>query len=68
MPMVISINSILSLLQAITLAYVESTQEETESTPIVSIPRADLATQRPEVSLLMEIAGIVNASSNCNLC
>ncbi len=53
-----------SIISAITLAYVESSQEEIESTPIVSIPKADLTTQRPEVSLLMEMAGIVNASSN----
>lgn len=56
--------SLTIFMQAITLAYVEYMQEEAESTPIISIPRADLATQRPDVSLLMEISGITNASSN----
>lgn len=52
-----------SIISAVTLAYIESVQETTESTPIVSIPKADLASQRPEVKLLLELAGICNATS-----
>ena len=53
-----------SIVSAITLAYIESTQEAMQSTPIVSIPKADLATQRPEVKLLLELAGISNATND----
>lgn len=53
-----------SIISAITLAYIESEQENMWSTPIVSIPTADLATQRPEVKLLLELAGIDNATSD----
>ena len=47
-----------TIISAITLAYIESTQEQQPKTPIVSIPEADLATQRPDVSLLLKLAGI----------
>lgn len=53
-----------SIISAITLAYIESAQEIMEPTPIVSIPKADLATQRPDVNLLLELAGIANASAD----
>jgi exopolyphosphatase len=46
-----------STISAISLAYVES-MVSAQQTPIVSIPRADLATQRPETTLLLELAGI----------
>jgi exopolyphosphatase len=51
-----------SIISAITLAYVESVKGITEKTPIVSIPQADLETQRPETVLLLKLAGISNAS------
>ena len=53
-----------SIVSAITLAYIESTRETIPSTPIVSIPKADLTTQRPEVGLLLELAGILNAKND----
>lgn len=52
-----------SIISALTLAYIESTQEMIESTPIVSIPKADLSSQRPDVKLLLELAGIRNATN-----
>ena len=47
-----------SIVSAITLAYVESIGGETRKTPIVSIPRGDLETQRPETSFLLKLAGV----------
>jgi exopolyphosphatase len=64
-----------TIISAITLAYIESIveasfthqpmQEETTHcvTPIVAIPKADLA-KRPEVEMLFELAVVVNASEN----
>ena len=37
---------------------VVASSSDPPKTPIVSIPRVDLATQRPETTLLMELAGI----------
>jgi exopolyphosphatase len=51
-----------SIISAITLAYIESVKGHTEKTPIVSIPQADLETQRPETALLLKLAGISNAA------
>jgi exopolyphosphatase len=51
-----------SIIGAITLAYVESVRGHTKKTPIVSIPQADLETQRPETVLLLKLAGISNAT------
>lgn len=42
-----------SIVSAIGLAYVEQTK-----TPVVSIPKADLTTQRPETFLLLQWAGV----------
>jgi len=55
-----------SIISAIGLAYVESVgKPESDSaglkTPIVSIPKEDLKSQRPETVLLMELAGISHA-------
>ena len=48
-----------TIVSAVTLAYLESeTTGTTQKTPIVAIPRADFATQRPEANLLFELAGI----------
>jgi exopolyphosphatase len=51
-----------SIISAITLAYVESAKGHMEKTPIVSIPQADLETQRPATVLLLKLAGISNAA------
>ena len=45
-----------SILSALTLGFVEEDKELL--TPVVSIPRRDLQTQRPETSLLLELAGV----------
>lgn len=51
-----------SIVSAIALAYIESTcrssMDHPWKTPVVSIPRADLETQRPETMLLMHLAGL----------
>jgi len=47
-----------TIISALSLAYIESVQEQQPKTPIVAIPKADLDTQRPEVNLLLELAGI----------
>jgi len=47
-----------TIISAISLAYIESVKEDTQKTPIVSIPKADLKHRRPEVRLLLELAGI----------
>ena len=47
-----------SIIAAISLAYIESARQNLDKTPIVSIPKVDLETQRPEVKLLLELAGI----------
>ena len=52
-----------SIVSAIALAYVESvigTESRGPKTPIISIPRADFASQRPETYLLLELAGVSN--------
>lgn len=49
-----------SIISAISLAYIESISQHREKTPIVAIPEADLESQRPEVKLLLELAGIVD--------
>ena len=51
-----------TIVSAVTLAYLESETETTQKTPIVAIPKADFATQRPEVKLLFELAGIADAT------
>jgi exopolyphosphatase len=51
-----------SIISAITLGYIESVKGVTEKTPIVSIPRADLETQRPETVSLLKLAGISHAA------
>jgi exopolyphosphatase len=51
-----------SIISAITLAYIESVKGLMEKTPIVSIPQADLETQRPETVLLLKLAGISDAA------
>lgn len=47
-----------SIVSAIALSYIESTQGVAESTPILSIGRGDLETQRPETKLLLQLAGV----------
>eukprot|EP00978_Attheya_sp_CCMP212_P020722 scaffold59640_cov50-Attheya_sp.AAC.4 len=47
-----------TIISAITLAYVESMAGKTQKTPIVAIPKIDFETQRPEVNLLLQLAGI----------
>jgi exopolyphosphatase len=49
-----------SVVSAITLAYVEASLQPNNQpkTPIVSIPRHDLETQRPETSYLLKLAGV----------
>ena len=49
-----------TIISAISLAYIESMQQGQQKTPIVAIPEADLETQRPEVTLLFELAGILH--------
>eukprot|EP00977_Amphora_coffeiformis_P022192 scaffold10570_cov176-Amphora_coffeaeformis.AAC.42 len=51
-----------TIISAISLAYIESTRQHRDKTPIVAIPQADLETQRPEVKLLLELAGISHPS------
>jgi inorganic pyrophosphatase/exopolyphosphatase len=49
-----------SIISAIALAYIDSIQPDVTivaKTPLISIPRADLATQRPETALLVDLAG-----------
>jgi exopolyphosphatase len=50
-----------SIISALTLAYIESVKGHMEKTPIVSIPQADLETQRPATVLLLKLAGISDA-------
>lgn len=58
-----------SIISAIALAYIDSVQQQQEEpstdvavkTPLISIPRADLSTQRPETALLLDLAGISHA-------
>mmetsp|Transcript_24629 Transcript_24629/g.44559 ORF Transcript_24629/g.44559 Transcript_24629/m.44559 type:complete len:921 (-) Transcript_24629:1691-4453(-) len=47
-----------TIISAITLAYVESMAGKTQKTPIVAIPKTDFETQRPEVNLLLQLAGV----------
>ena len=50
-----------TIVSAITLAYVESfANVKILKTPLVSITKADFATQRPEVKLLLNLANITN--------
>lgn len=52
-----------SIVSAITLAYIESVYGKTPptpKTPIVSISKRDLETQRPEVSFLFKTLGLTN--------
>jgi len=53
-----------SIISAITLAYVESVKGKVQKTPIVSITQRYLMTQRPDVTLLLELAGITDPSSS----
>lgn len=46
-----------SIISAITFAFVEFLQSN-HITPVISIPRRDLETQRPETTLLLQIAGL----------
>jgi exopolyphosphatase len=51
-----------SIISAISLAYIDSVQQDVAAkTPLISIPRADLATQRPETALLLDLAGVSHA-------
>jgi exopolyphosphatase len=54
-----------SIISALTLAYVESMATPIVKTPIVSIPRAALDRQRPEVTLLLQLIGIPTSSLIC---
>jgi exopolyphosphatase len=47
-----------SIISAITFAYVEFLQNK-NITPIISIPRRDLETQRPETTLLLKMADVL---------
>ena len=47
-----------SIVSAIALAYIDSTQTNNPTIPIVSIPHEDLKTQRPETKYLLQLAGI----------
>jgi len=49
-----------SIVSAITLAYVES-RHGNKATPVVPISKEVFTTQRPEINLLMDLAGISNA-------
>ena len=51
-----------TIISAISLAYIESTRQHADKTPIVAIPQKDLETQRPEVKLLLELAGVSHPS------
>ena len=58
-----------SILSAIALAYVESVLFAKDKsaqllTPVVSIPRSDLTSQRPETTLLLNLAGITPSLQN----
>jgi exopolyphosphatase len=46
-----------SIISSIALAYIESDVDKHKA-PLVSIPRADLTSQRPETVLLLELAGV----------
>lgn len=60
-----------SIISAITLAYVESLSDTTslfqQITPVLSIPKADLETQRPETVLLLSLAGLSPAVADTTL-
>jgi exopolyphosphatase len=47
-----------SVISAIALAYIESGSSDIKKTPIVAIPKVDLQTLRPDIKLLLELAGI----------
>jgi len=49
-----------SIISAITLAYIES-KHGNEATPVVPIPKEAFTNERPEINLLMDLAGISNA-------
>ena len=52
-----------SIISAITLAYIESTyNNKNQLTPVVSISQNALAHERPDVNLLLQLAGIRDSS------
>lgn len=51
-----------SIISAITLAYIESTCNKNQLTPVVSISKNALAHERPDINLLLQLAGIRDSS------
>jgi exopolyphosphatase len=58
-----------TIVSSLVLAYVESVQRQqpgaADKTPVAAIGRADLDTQRPEVSFLFQLAGISSGDVVC---
>lgn len=54
-----------TIVSAIALAYIESITEGVPKTPVVAIPKIDLNTLRPEVTLLFQFAGISQEQLLC---
>jgi exopolyphosphatase len=51
-----------TIVSAIALAYIESITREAQATPVVAIPKYDFQHLRPDVNLLLRLAGISNAA------
>jgi len=52
-----------TVISAIALSYIESIFQDEDKTPIVSIPKEDLLVRRPDIKLLLKLAGLSRLKS-----